>query len=338
MANQVLIPGPEVSTGKPVKAPKFLMPEAEESLWHSLRNNVRDVLFPEKLPPLKLTSRPVHVRSIWGAYDNKKTATTSSIIIHSAMIAALIGVSIWGGRQAAKTTPPEEHITLVAPPVSDYMPITKPALQSMGGGGGGGAREKIVAPKGRIPKQAMEQITPPMVVVHNDHPKLTAEPTVVVPPTVKLPSNGLPNLGDPKSAVVAGPLSNGTGSGGGIGVGGGGGIGSGIGSGVGPGTGGGFGGGVYRVGGGVSAPRVIKQTDPEYSEEARKAKYQGVVVLGLIVDSQGRPRDLRVQKGLGMGLDQKAMEAVRQWVFEPAHKDGKPVSVLISVEVAFRLF
>jgi TonB family protein len=107
---------------------------------------------------------------------------------------------------------------------------------------------------------------------------------------------------------------------------------------VGPGRGGGIGGGVFRVGGGVSAPRAIATPDPEYSEEARKAKYQGTCVLWLIVGPDGRPRDIRVARQLGMGLDQKAIEAVKQWKFEPAMKDGKPVAVQINVEVNFRLY
>src|SRR2546421_2184529 len=336
MANQVLIPESPVTTARPVRGPQFLVPQAEISVWQSLKNNLRDVLFPEKLPPLKLTSHPVRVKSIWGAYDNRKTAATTSVLVHGAMIAALIGVSIWAGRQV--TQKPVDHVTLVAPDISEYVPITKPAPQVMGGGGGGGAHEKVVAPKGKLPKQDIQQITPPMVQVRNEAPKLPVEPSVVVPPNVKLPNTNAPNLGDPKSPVIAGPLSNGTGSGGGIGSGGGGGIGSGSGAGVGPGIGGGIGGGLYHVGGGVSAPQVIKKVEPEYSEEARKAKYQGTVILGLIVDAHGRPQQLRVERGLGMGLDQKALEAVRQWVFEPAQKDGKPVPVIISVEVAFRLF
>ena len=184
----------------------------------------------------------------------------------------------------------------------------------------------------------MEQITPPMVVVRNDNPKLTAEPTVVIPPQVKLASNNLPNLGDPMSRLPSGPPSNGTGSGGGIGSGSGGGVGVGTGPGVGEGRGGGVGGGVFRVGGGVSAPRVTYQPDPEYSEEARKAKYQGTCVLWLVVGPDGRPRDIRVARSLGLGLDEKAIEAVKNWKFEPAMKDGKPVAVQINVEVDFRLY
>jgi TonB family protein len=207
-----------------------------------------------------------------------------------------------------------------------------------GGGGGGGDRDKFQASKGKLPKLAMEQITPPAVVVRNENPKLVAEPTVVVPPQVHMAMNSLPNLGDPLSHLPSGPPSNGTGSGGGIGSGSGGGVGVGEGPGVGAGRGGGTGGGVFRVGGGVSAPRPVFTPDPEYSEEARKAKYQGTCVLWLIVGPDGKPRDIKVARTLGLGLDEKAIEAVKQWKFEPAMKDGKPVAVQINVEVSFRLY
>ena len=115
-------------------------------------------------------------------------------------------------------------------------------------------------------------------------------------------------------------------------------MGSGRGPGVGPGTGGGIGGGPYHVGGGVSAPRTLYAPDPEYSEEARRAKVQGSVLLALIVGPDGNPHDLHHMRSLGMGLDEKALEAVRTWRFEPARKDGVPVAVQISVEVNFRLY
>ena len=104
-----------------------------------------------------------------------------------------------------------------------------------------------------------------------------------------------------------------------------------------PGTGGGFGGGAYRVGGGVTAPSVLVKVEPEYSEEARKAKWQGTVVLSLVVDENGRAQAIKITKALGLGLDQKAIEAVRQWRFKPGMKDGKPVPVIAAVEVNFRL-
>lgn len=95
--------------------------------------------------------------------------------------------------------------------------------------------------------------------------------------------------------------------------------------------------GVYRVGDGVTAPQVIKKTDPEYSEEARKARLQGTVLFRLIVDEYGLPRDLEITRAIGLGLDEKATEALSQWKFSPAMKDGQPVPVSVNVEINFRL-
>ncbi len=339
MANQVVISPEErgMRTAAPV-APRFgLMDELREPWWSSLRRGIHEWRHPEKLPPLQLTSRPVKVRDIWANSEPRKSARVTSVVLHCAAIAGLVAMSLVGREVVKQVQKPQETVTLVAPDLSTYLPMSKKANDTIGGGGGGGDRDKLQAPKGKLPKQAMEQFTPPAVVVRNEAPKLPVEPTVVIPPQVKLPTVNMPTLGDPISKV-AGPPSNGTGSGGGIGSGSGGGVGSGEGPGVGPGKGGGIGGGVFRIGGGVSPPRAVSTPDPEYSEEARKAKYQGTVVLWLIIGADGKPRDIRVSRALGMGLDQKAVDAVRHWVFEPAMKDGKPVAVQMNVEVSFRLY
>jgi periplasmic protein TonB len=320
-------------TAEPEPELNLLMKDSTPSLWESLSQNFKETFFPKKLPPLVLTSKPVPVKDIWGFYDYKKSGATLSMIGHIIVISAiLIGTYHLGKKVVEK---PRENVVLLAPSLD--IPVMKPAPTQSGGGGGGGDRDKFQAPKGNIPKPAMEQITPPAIVVRNDHPKLAVQPTVVMPPEVKMAMNA-PNLGNPTAAMPSGPPSNGTGAGGGIGSGSGGGIGVGSGPGVGEGRGGGIGGGVFRVGGGVSAPKVTYQPDPEYSEEARKAKYQGVCVLSLIVGPDGKPREVKVARSLGLGLDEKAIEAVNQWKFEPAQKDGKPVAVAINVEVTFRLY
>ena len=307
----------------------------EEPLWKSLRQSFQDRFFPKQQPPLELTSTPVPVRDIWGFYDYKKNGALGSTVVHMLALTAIIGATIIGRRMVTEVQKPHATVTLVAP---DDIPALPPAKTQAGGGGGGGDRDKFQAPKGRLPKFAMDQITPPAVVVRNENPKLTAEPTVVVPPQIHIAMPNIPTLGDPLSHLPSGPPSNGVGSGGGIGSGSGGGVGVGEGPGVGEGRGGGTGGGVFRVGGGVSAPRAIYTPDPEYSEEARKAKYQGTCVLWMIVGPDGKPRDIKVQRTLGLGLDEKAIEAVKQWKFEPAMKDGHAVAVQINVEVSFRLY
>ena len=118
----------------------------------------------------------------------------------------------------------------------------------------------------------------------------------------------------------------------------GGGIGSGNGNGIGPGSGGNAGDGVMEVGGGVSPPKVIYQVDAEFSEEARKAKFSGDVYISVIVDEQGRPTHVHVVRGVGMGLDEKAIEAVRQYKFKPAMLKGKPVKVAVDVNVVFNIY
>lgn len=266
-----------------------------------------------------------------GLYPQRKDTFVYSFVLHIVAAGLLIWSSHWVFSHKDEI---KQQVVGLVTDVSAYLPLPVSKTRA-GGGGGGGDRDKLQAPKGALPKLSKDQIVPPAIVIRNDNPKLVVTPTVVVPPEIKLPTVGA--LGDPLSRVL-GPPSNGTGAGGGIGSGYGGGVGSGSGPGVGPGHGGGYGGGAYRVGGGVSAPKALYAPDPEYSEEARKAKYQGTVVLWLVVDAAGRPQQIRVQRALGMGLDEKAIEAVKQWKFDPAKKDGQPVPVMINVEVNFRLY
>lgn len=289
-------------------------------------NPARNAVVPSSRPP----------EQIWGQYNNyRSNGVAVSAIVHLALIGLLVS-GVFVSHQIT-VRPIHETVTLIAPSPDTYaLPVAKKVIS---GGGGGGERDVLPAPKGHPPKTALQQITPPAIVMRNEHPKLTAEPTVVVPPQVHLADNHMPTMGVASApAMPAAPPSNGTGSGGGIGSGSGGGLGVGHGPGVGAGIGGGIGGGVYKVGGGISAPTAVSAPDPDYTEEARRAKKQGTCILWLIVDSTGHPRDIRVIRGLGFGLDAKALDAVKQWKFQPALKDGRPVDVQISVEVEFHLY
>src|SRR5258708_854178 len=338
MANQIIVPSPQRLNNRAGNL--NLLREMQQPMWKSLFANIKDALFPEKLPPLRLTSRPVAVRDIWG-HANSRKAATGSLMVHGVMIGALIALSVLGARTAS-VVQEKEHVTLIAPALSDYKPVMTPQVEhkALYGGGGGGENAKIFESKGHLPKTAPVQFTPPTVEIRNTHPKLAMEATIVAPPNVKLPDNpNLPNVGNPMSANVTGPLSNGTGTGGGIGSGDRGGVGSGSGPGHGPGQGGGFGGGVYKIGElGVTAPVPKFTPEPEFSEEARKAKYQGIVTLAAVIGPDGKPRGLRVVHSLGMGLDEKALEKVKTWLFEPGKRNGSPVAVALTLEVDFRLF
>jgi len=313
----------------------LLAPDTFEPLWKSLFRGLDEIFFPKKLPPLKLESKPIPVKDIWGFYNYKKNGALGSTVAHVIVIGLIIGGTILGRRLVTKVEAKPQVTTKLIDP-GDYT--LKPAKTQAGGGGGGGDHDVLKASQGKLPKFSMEaQITPPTVIIRNPNPKLAVDPTVMVPPDLKImANNNMPNLGDPKSSAVI--PSNGTGGGSGIGEGSGGGVGSGNGRGVGPGEGMGAGGGVFRVGKGTSAPRPIYDPEPEFSEEARKAKYQGVCTLEVVVDATGRPTNIRVVGSLGMGLDEKAIEAVKTWRFEPAMRDGHPVAVAVNLEVDFHLY
>lgn len=305
----------------------LLAPESLETPWYKdLVIRIKELINPPKLPPLELTSKPVELPSVWGFYgENKTRAGISSVLFHCLVVVLLF----WIGSLKPVQKVVQQTVTLIAPDLKPYLPEKK---DTMHGGGGGGTRAPLEASKGKLPKIAPRQFTPPRVdPIPN--PKLPMIPTIVS--EVQPPDVNMPNYGDPISHL--GIPSNGTGLGGGIGTGTGGGVGSGKGPGVGPGSGGGFGGGAYRIGGGVSPPSVLSKVEPEYSEQARKAKWQGTVILQLVVDEHGMPRDMRVTRSLGLGLDEKAIEAVGKWRFKPGMKDGKPVPVIATIEVNFRL-
>ncbi len=305
----------------------LLTPASLNTPWYkTFIKNVKEAINPPKLPPLELTSRPIEVPSVWGFYGgHEKTAGLASILIHAGVLGLILFL---GTLKPVQKMVNQAVTTLIAPDLKPYLP-EKPKTQA--GGGGGGTRSPLDASKGKLPKPAPRQFTPPRVDPIPD-PKLPMAPTIVAENVPNINAN---NLGDPLSHL--GVPSNGTGWGGGIGSGIGGGVGVGKGPGVGPGSGGGFGGGAYRIGGGVSPPSVLSKVEPEYSEEARKAKWQGTVVLQLVVDEHGMPQQMKVTRSLGLGLDQKAIEAVAKWRFKPGLKDGKPVPVIATIEVNFRL-
>jgi protein TonB len=302
----------------------LLAPDSIETPWFkSIGQGIKDLISPPKLPPLEVTSKPIAVGEMWGSVygGNERTATVTSLLIHVAVIALILIIGSLKPVQKLIA----EHIMLTAPPLEPFKPEVNK------GGGGGGARAPLDASKGKLPKIAPKQFTPPRV--DTVQAKLPMTPTIVS--DVPIPNIDALNYGDTLSKL--GVPSNGTGLGGGIGTGSGGGVGSGRGPGVGPGSGGGFGGGAYKIGGGVSQPKLISKVEPEYSEEARKAKWQGTVELTIVVDEHGNPKEMKVTRALGLGLDQKAMEAVAKWRFEPGKKDGKAVPVLATVQVNFRL-
>lgn len=295
-------------------------------IWQGMWRNLKESLFPEKLPPLVLTSQPIAVNDPLAVKRDAKSSAVSTVT-HILIVALILLLGLLA-RKAVKVKPEEAS-------KQPFIPITMPQAQAMGGGGGGGSHDVVQASKGHLPKFEKLQITPPSVI-KVDHPIIPAPPSVQAPP-MNLPNQNLPNVGVTTSPQVK-LASNGTGGNAGIGSGNDTGLGSGNGAGVGAGNGQGFGGGIYNVGGGVSAPVAIYAPEPEFSDEARRAKYQGVVDLQIVVTKQGLPADIKVVRHLGMGLDEKAIEAVKKYRFKPARYHGHPVAVRMIVEVDFHLF
>jgi periplasmic protein TonB len=300
-----------------------------EPTYRVFWRNLRDLISPPKLPPLKLTSKPVPVRPLWAKRREYSVAQMVSVGVH-VVLAVLI---IWPF--AKKIVQPTVQ-AMQTIDVSEYLSKLPPAKERAGGGGGGGEHKQQPPTQGKTPKFTMTRITPPLLTPH-PLPKLPSDPTLLGPPELKIPSPNDPNFGDPLAAMLS--ASAGSGAQGGMGTGEGGGIGSGSGGGLGPGTGGGTGGGAYRPGtGGVGYPACLYCPEPQYSEDARKAKFQGIVVLQVIIQPDGHATNIQVVKGAGLGLDEKAIEAVRTWRFKPAvGPNGTPVATITPIEVNFRL-
>jgi protein TonB len=242
---------------------------------------------------------------------------------------------------------PQDNVVMVTNPV--YLPFEGDGRDG-GGGGGGGKGEQAPPATGRMPDTARFQLVAP-------DPKdpqplapaqdlMTSTATVVMP--IDIPQNQALPIGD-IMAPPNGSRSSGPGLGGGIGTGTGTGVGSGRGPGVGPGSGGGMGGGSgggigsgigpYVAGNGVSAPVAILQPLPAYTEEARKARAEGIVMIQAIIRSNGTVDSFKVIRGLGYGLDESAIQTIAsKWRFKPGTLKGVPVDVQANIEVSFRLY
>ena len=287
----------------------------EKPIWTALYENVRDVFFPVKLPPLELTSQPIAVP------DRMKVKPNPwAIGIASFVNLAVLGILIFLGVKTIinAVNKPKENVTNVEVPTAYVAP-----KRAVAAGGGGGSPDKMEAIKGKIPPRVQPILMTPKMEA--PVPTINVQPDIVIPNDPTLPNFGMSNSPN----VKLGSLGNGSGMG----------VGNGHGNGYGDGTGGNIGGGLYKVGGAVSGPVPLNSVEAEFSDEARRAKYQGVCIVSLIVDTQGNPQNPKVVRPLGMGLDEKALEAVRKYKFKPAMKDGKtPVPVMIDVEVDFRLY
>jgi TonB family protein len=261
--------------------------------------------------------------------DSPSQSWAGPRLISVGIHAALVGLALipWTTSLRVRPALNETAVVLYTPKV--WLP--EPAQ----GGGGGGKHRPTPASRGELPRGADKQLAPPSAEPpKNPDPTLVVESTIVAPALTLRPLTLL-NIGDPNGVI--GPPSSGPGNGGGIGNGDGHGDGGGKGPGAIKGEGGGCCEGIYKVGGDVVAPKLVFQVTPEYSEEARKARYEGTVVLEAVIRKDGRIDVVHLLRSLGFGLDQNAIEALKQWRFRPATKNGTPVDSILNVEVRFNL-
>jgi TonB family protein len=215
-------------------------------------------------------------------------------------------------------TPLEPPASVHATPLTLYRP-----RQSVPSRSGGSNQTALPAKRGSPPPTARRTFIPP---ASSPHPELALAITVAF--DIPMEQTSSANIGDPLSQLAAGALGrhghNGIGN-------------DGCGQGIGESQSGPPGIGLVHRGRGVTPPQLVYKVEPEFSEEARKAKHQGVVVLSIEVDASGNVRNIRVQQSLGLGLDEKAIEAVSRWRFRPGLFDGKPVVTEATVQVNFQL-
>jgi periplasmic protein TonB len=255
----------------------------------------------------------------------------NSVLVHLVVLAALVIPYLKSaGPEPRNALRDRERIMIYLPPASLLGPDRSPH-----GGGGSGNHSLTLPSRGAIPAFSSDPIVPALVKASQ---VLPVPPALAGDPNLQLPEMKLNmDWGDPTGGH--GDLSGGPGSGGSFGNGDGHGTGPGKGDGYGPGEIAGYGGKAFQPGrGGVSYPVPVFKPEPPYTEEARKAKFQGVVDLMIVVDPDGNVAFARVLRPLGMGLDESALETVRTWRFKPALRNGSPVPVRVMVQVSFRLF
>jgi protein TonB len=310
---------------------------AWESRPANFRRNLRDAIVSSVFDSIASDLVSSEVPEIWSKRTLLKRVQSLSLSYHIVLLVFVIAPFL-PELMAPSTTHarsgPWVRTRLIAPPDLAPALVIKPPR----GGGSGGDRNPLPATTGRVPPFRHIQLAPPSAKPPVN-PALSVPTTLIGAPELQVQSLNMPNWGDPKSLLRND--SNGPGYGGGIGNNTGGGIGDdGKGPGYGPGNDGGTGEGNNNDGARVSAyPICVYCPNPQYSEEAVKTKYQGSVLLSVTITADGRVTNIRIAKGLGAGLDEKAIEAVRTWRFRPGlGSDHQPVTVTAPIEVTFRLY
>jgi protein TonB len=289
----------------------------------------------------RVLAKRAHADALFALYSGAEGSLESAPVfaasstVHAGMLAALVIIATFNVAPRIANSDPPTHLV-------DSMQLIFLATPGPGGGGGGGGLEQPAPPpkamlEGKRPvSSTAPDVRDPKPIVPVPKP-LDAEPLpALIAPIVSAPADPQTRAGVLQQTDVA-IDSHGPGTGGSAGSGAGAGIGDGTGSGVGPGSGGGTGGGPYRPGSGIDPPRLLREVKADYTEDARQRGVSGEVVMEIVVRRDGSVGEVKILQGLGGGLNDRAVQAVRQWRFAPAHKQGEAVDVMVEVSVEFRL-
>lgn len=286
----------------------------------------------QSLPPATPEGPRFEIRPV-DAPPFLRTPLALSSSLHLGLVAALVLATTLGLGRASATSPTVEV-------TAEPMRLVYLALPGPGGGGGGGGDRRGLTPP-RVKRAGTSQVSSPAPVRRPPEPAPPQESEPEPLPQVEAPVVMLPGDEINQDGVMDEPQTpepvRGPGDEGGTGSGTGAGMGDGEGAGIGPGSGGGEGGGPYRPGSGIEPPRLLREVRPDYTDEARRRGLEGEVLMEIVVRRDGSVGDVRIVRGLGHGLDERAVTAVRQWRFEPAARGGVSVDVLVEVAMEFRI-
>lgn len=297
-----------------------------ESWFTRVRENFRQAFAATRLTHSSSNGAPIHLLEL-DATGKEGRAQTVSLLTHSGIIGALALLAFH-----SHVVPSQRNSAIdVVPGRLVFSPPSEIANDhaSLGHNGGGGEHNPILATHGFLAARSSLQLAPPRLP--DNAPHVLAVPVTTIdenapPIAAAVPQLGLPWM--PNDSNSAGPGKNG-----GFGSGAGGGMGDNSGSDAGEGESG------TPYSQGMTWPVCVTCPYPPYTDEARKVKVQGGVTLRVLVGADGRAAQIRVARGVGYGLDERAVESVRGWKFAPAHDAArKAVPVWVTIEVIFRLF
>lgn len=300
---------------------------SNESWFFRVRENLRQVFAASPLFPTSANGAPIHFPK-WKKSPRSGRAQGVSLITHAAILAVLVQAAVAPKDPKPLPVPSDGKISSSISVPGNVLELLR-GMHPAEGSGSGAGHDFLPARQGNLPPRSSIQLLKP-TIPQSQNPELPIPPTIldaavprVLSPVDEIGLPWMPGRNNSSGRGKGNTLGDGTGDS--------------IGSSPGDDAGWGEKQGFYKPG--MTMPRCAYCPDAQYTDEAREAKVQGSVTLRVLVDMDGRASQIRVVRGIGMGLDERAMQAIRGWKFVPARDAGhRPVSSWVTVETVFRLF